>query len=163
MGADLGSSSALGASFSVSVLNEAQGSDGCLLEPQTEYEVDGALLMMVRWFLCVFFLFVFQKSSPKKESRLMFFFFLFEGFPNGKTLVIEECAFEFKAGGGSFIFLFTKCFCGTTFLWHPHRLQRKQRGKERNLPHKDVDSVKPRSSWAELVSNIPSCRQRVSI
>ena len=44
LGADLGSSSALGASFSVSVLNEAQGSDGCLLEPQTEYEVDGALV-----------------------------------------------------------------------------------------------------------------------
>eukprot|EP00434_Breviolum_minutum_P037935 symbB.v1.2.033639.t1/scaffold4202.1/size44672/5 len=41
LGADLGSSSALGASFSVSVLEEAQGSDACLLEPQTEYEVDG--------------------------------------------------------------------------------------------------------------------------
>ena len=161
LGADLGSSSALGASFSVSVLNEAQGSDGCLLEPQTEYEVDGALLMMVRWFLCVFFFVCFSKIQPKKGESIDVFFF--EGFPDGKTLVIEECAFEFKAGGGSFIFLFTKCFCGTTFLWHPHRLQRKQRGKERNLPHKDVDSVKPRSSWAELVSNIPSCRQRVSI
>jgi len=54
LGADLGSSSALGASFSVSVLEEAQGSDACLLEPQTEYEVDGASVvddgwMMVQW------------------------------------------------------------------------------------------------------------------
>ena len=38
LGASLGASSALGASFSVSVLNEAKGSDGCLIEPQTEYE-----------------------------------------------------------------------------------------------------------------------------
>ena len=53
LGADLGSSSALGASFSVSVLEEAQGSDACLLEPQTEYEVDGASVVddgwMVQW------------------------------------------------------------------------------------------------------------------
>lgn len=41
LGASLGSGAGLGASFSVSVLNEAKGSDGCLLEPQTEYEVDG--------------------------------------------------------------------------------------------------------------------------
>lgn len=38
LGANLGSGAGLGASFSVSVLNDAKGSDGCLLEPQTEYE-----------------------------------------------------------------------------------------------------------------------------
>lgn len=40
LGGSLGAS-ALGTSFSVEVLSEAEGSDACLLEPQTEYEVDG--------------------------------------------------------------------------------------------------------------------------
>lgn len=35
------SDASMGTSFSVSVLENAKGSDGCLLEPQTEYEVDG--------------------------------------------------------------------------------------------------------------------------
>eukprot|EP00438_Fugacium_kawagutii_P022907 Skav224169 [mRNA] locus=scaffold2007:357728:362942:+ [translate_table: standard] len=41
LGGSLGAASASGTSFSVEVLEEAQGSDACLLEPQTEYEVDG--------------------------------------------------------------------------------------------------------------------------